>query len=160
MRYLWGLLLGMMLMMSTTAASANDYGARGALQTPKPTLQEMLNFAIQDEYLAKAQYSAILDTFGKVRPFSNIVQAEGQHIAELQPLFNDRGLDVPSDESKPYVVNPQSLADAMKIGEQAEIDNIAMYEHFLRQPDVPEDVKAVFSRLLAASQRHLNAFRR
>ena len=43
---------------------------------------------------------------------------------------------------------------------QAEINNIAMYEAFLAQGDVPEDVQAVFNFFIRASQSHLNAFSR
>jgi len=159
-KWLVGMFLALVLGMNVAAAANPGYGANGALKIAQPTLQEMLTFAIQDEYLARSQYSVVLDTFGKVRPFSNIVQAEEQHIAYLRPLFNDRGWDVPADESKAYTVVPKSFAAALQIGEQAEIDNIAMYEHFLRQPDLPEDVQTVFQRLMAASQRHLVAFRR
>lgn len=160
MRFLLGVLLGVFLMGNTVLAADAGYGAKGAIHSTQPTVQEMLQFAIQDEYLAKAQYSLVMDSFGKLRPFSNIVQSEDQHIALLRPLFTDRGWDVPEDESGPYLVTPQSFAEALKIGEQAEVDNIAMYEHFLNQKNIPEDLKAVFERLLAASKRHLNAFRR
>lgn len=160
MRFLLGVLLGVFLMGNTVLAADAGYGAKGAINTTQPTVQEMLQFAIQDEYLAKAQYSLVMDTFGKLRPFSNIVQSEDQHIALLKPLFTDRGWDVPKDESGPYLVTPQSFTEALKIGEQAEVDNIAMYEHFLNQKNIPEDLKSVFERLLAASKRHLNAFRR
>ena len=67
---------------------------------------------------------------------------------------------MPADESKPHVVVPNTFAETLQIGQQAEVDNIAMYEQFLRQPDLPDDVKAVLERLLAASKRHLQAFRR
>lgn len=160
MRFLLGVLLGVFLMGNTVLAADAGYGAKGEVNTTQPTVQEMLQFAIQDEYLAKAQYSLVMDSFGKLRPFSNIVQSEDQHIALLRPLFTDRGWDVPEDESSPYLVTPQNFAEALKIGEQAEIENIAMYEHFLSQKNIPDDLKSVFERLLAASKRHLSAFRR
>ena len=160
MRVLWGVLLGLLLMANTATAADAGYGAKGAVKVTPLTVQEMLQFAIQDEYLARAQYVAVMDAFGKVRPFSNIVQSEEHHIALLKPLFTDRGWDVPADESKPHVVVPQTFAEALQIGQQAEVENIAMYEHFLRQPDLPDDVQAVVERLLAASKRHLQAFSR
>ena len=160
MRFLLGVLLGVFLMGNIVLAADAGYGARGAINSTQPTVEEMLQFAIQDEYLAQAQYSLVMDTFGKLRPFSNIVQSEAQHIALLRPLFTDRGWNVPEDESRPHLVTPQNFTEALKLAEQAEVDNIAMYEHFLNQKNIPDDLKSVFERLLAASRRHLNAFRR
>ena len=160
MRFLLGVLLGVFLMGNTVLAADTGYGAKGAVNVSQPTVQEMLQFAIQDEYLAKAQYSLVMDTFGELRPFSNIVQSEEQHITLLRPLFTDRGWNVPEDESRPHLVTPQNFTEALKLAEQAEVDNIAMYEHFLNQKNIPDDLKSVFERLLAASRRHLNAFRR
>ena len=160
MRFLLGVLLGVFLMGNTVLAADAGYGAKGAINSTQPTVEEMLQFAIQDEYLAKAQYSLVMDTFGELRPFSNIVQSEAQHIALLRPLFTDRGWNVPEDESRPHLVTPQNFTEALNLAEQAEVDNIAMYEHFLNQKNIPDDLKSVFERLLAASRRHLNAFRR
>lgn len=160
MRVLIGMLLGLLLMGNVAFAAADGYGAKGAAAVEEPTVQQMLQFAIEDEYLARAEYTAVLDSFGKVRPFSNIVQSEGHHIALLEPLFTDRGWDVPADRSGDYVVVPPKFAAALAAGRQAETDNIAMYERFLQQPDLPDDVRSVFERLMAASQRHLHAFSR
>lgn len=151
-------MLGIFMLLNTAFAADAGYGAKGALNTPQPSVQEMLNFAIQDEYLARNQYTTILDTFGKVRPFSNIVISEERHISYLQPLFTDRGWDVPSDKSQTLVIKPKTFAEALNIGVQAETDNIAMYEYFLQQRELPSDLKTTFELLLAASKKHLQAF--
>ncbi len=39
------------------------------------------------------------------------------------------------------------------------MENIAMYERFLKT-NLPDDVREVFSRLLAGSKNHLDAFKR
>ena len=158
MKLIYGILLGMLLMFNTAFAADAGYGAKGAVNTPQPTVQEMLTFAIQDEYLAHSQYAAVLDTFGKVRPFSNIILSEERHISYLQPLFTDRGWDIPTDKSKELVVTPKTFTEALRSGVQAETDNIAMYEYFLQQPELPSDVKTVFELLLSASNKHLQAF--
>jgi len=160
MKLIYGILIGIMLFMNTAFAAQTGYGAKGAINTPQPTVQEMLNFAIQDEYLARSQYTTVIDTFGKVRPFSNIVLSEERHIAYLQPLFTDRGWDIPADQSLVLVIKPKTFAEALNIGVRAETDNIAMYEYFLQQPELPNDLKTVFELLHAASQKHLKAFRK
>ena len=158
MKIIYGILLGVLLMFNTAFAADAGYGAKGAINTPQPTVQEMLTFAIQDEYLAHSQYGTVLDTFGKVRPFSNIILSEERHISYLQPLFTDRGWDIPADKGKDMVIKPKTFAEALKLGIQIETDNIAMYEYFLQQPDLPSDAKTVFELLLAASNKHLQAF--
>ena len=160
MRFFWSLLVGLLLMVNTAAAADAGYGAKGAVNTPQPSVQEMVQFAIQDEHLARAQYTAVMDMFGKVRPFSNIVLSEERHIAYLEPLFTDRGWDIPADMSKGHIVKPKTFTEAKQIAVQAEVDNIAMYEYFLQQPELPSDVKTVLELLLAASKRHLEAFSR
>ena len=40
--------------------------------------------AINDEYHARAFYNAVIDKFGEIRPFSNIVQAETRHAETIE----------------------------------------------------------------------------
>ncbi len=121
-------------------------------------LETMLNYAIQDEYLARAEYQAIITEFGEVMPFVRIIQAEENHIALLLGLFETYGFVVPEDNSADNVVIPESITSALATGVEAEEANIAMYQLFLAQEDLPEDVKAAFEYLMQASQHHLKAF--
>jgi hypothetical protein len=45
---------------------------------------------------------------------------------------------MPANTSKDHIVTPATIEDALKIGVQTEIDNIAMYKGFLDK-DLPED---------------------
>ena len=110
-----------------TSEKTLDYGSKGALAKEDFTLEEMLVYAIQDEYAAKAEYEKIMEEFNVDRPFSNIVESEITHIALLKPLFLDKGIQIPLDISANYVVIPKTLTEAYDIGIEAEIANIAMY---------------------------------
>lgn len=122
------------------------------------TLEEMLVYAITDEYLAQAEYRAIIETYGEVRPFTNIVNAEQTHIDLLLELFTTYGYEVPENNAQLDVVVPESISAAIALGIEAEKKNIAIYEAFLAQTDLPEDVRSTFEYLLSASNNHLNAF--
>ena len=144
---------------SDTTSDISNEPSHPSLEITEPTLDVMLQFAIEDEYKARAEYEAIINKFGEVRPFTNIIQSEVQHISAIIPLYTKRNMTVPQDDAEQYVVIPETLKEACEIGVQAEIDNIAMYEHFLNQK-LPADVKQVFEALKSASYNHLNAFQR
>ena len=133
------------------------YGNKGALADNDLTLAEMLAYAIQDEFAARAEYEAIINEFGSQNPYSNIIRSEMTHIAYLNELYTAYALTPPADTSAEHVLVPSSLLEAAQTGVQAEIDNIAMYEKFLTQ-DLPDDVREVFTSLMKASESHLAAF--
>ena len=137
------ILLVTLTLLSALSLSAEDFGAHGALASNNLTLAEMLTYAVQDEYLARAEYAAIMQEHGSLRPFSNIIQSEERHISWLVPLFEQYGFDVPEDTAAKHIVVPDNLKTAFEIGVQAELDNIAMYDLFL-QEDLPADVRDVF----------------
>ncbi|MCE5189456.1 MAG: DUF2202 domain-containing protein [Eubacteriales bacterium] len=133
------------------------YGSSGALDDTNLTLADMLTYAIQDEYLAYAEYDRILSENGSVRPFTNILRAEESHIDALLPLFDAYGVAAPADEGASRAVSAGSLTDAYQAGVSAEVNNIAMYETFLDQ-ELPSNVRTVFESLMRASENHLRAF--
>ncbi|TEW54412.1 DUF2202 domain-containing protein [Psychromonas sp. RZ22] len=144
---------------SPAIAQTESYGASGVSQVAEAqlTLENMLNFAIQDEYLARGEYQKIMDKFGQKRPFSKIIKAEETHISLLKPLFVKYGFILPPDRGLELAVVPPTFAETLKVGVDAEIANIEMYELFL-QEDLPTDVRDVFKRLLKGSESHLAAF--
>ena len=137
--------------------SLSGYGAEGALKDESLTLADMLTYAIQDEYLARAEYDRIISDYGSIRPFTNIVRAEETHIDALLPLFTAYGITTPANEGADHAVSVPSLAQTYQAGVNAEVNNIAMYELFLDEK-LPDNVKTVFESLMRASENHLRAF--
>ncbi len=76
----------------------------------------------------------------------------------LNPLFTKYGYNIPLDTSVDHIPFPGTLKSAFETGVQAEIDNIAMYEKFLKM-EIPTDIKDTFVRLKNASQNHLRAIK-
>lgn len=140
-----------------TQQTTINYGAEAAKNDSALTLEDMLTYSIQDEYLARKEYELIMKTYGEQRPFSNIILSEEKHISMLTTLFNNYGLTIPVDQAANYVTVPSSLNAAYEAGVNAEIENIAMYDRFL-QENLPQDVRNVFIALRDASKNHLSAF--
>ena len=154
-----GLLITGLTTSATVYAANTGTGAAGASADTEYSLEEMLVYAIEDEYLAQAEYDVIMDTYGIQKPFSNIIKAEATHISLLEPLFEKYDVSVPVKKWESLVAVPESLDAAYVMGVEAEEKNIAMYESFLKE-NLPDDVKEVFQELVKASQKHLTAFQR
>lgn len=119
-----------------------------------------LHEALDDEYRAIATYEQVLDDFGEVRPFSNIVEAERRHARAIERIFSRYGLAVPQNPWRGRVPRFSSVRDACAAGVEAEVDNAAMYDRLIAATARP-DLLEVFANLRSASQHnHLPAFRR
>ncbi len=143
----------------TTAEQNPGYGAAGSFENPDVELEQMLVYAVQDEYLARSEYEYLINELDAGNPFANIIKAEEKHISMLLPLFESYGFEAPEDTSAAHIIPVESITAALETGVQAEIDNIAMYEQFL-EGELPDDVRAVFVELRDASKNHLAAFER
>ena len=122
--------------------------------------------ALEDEYHAFAFYQAVIDSFGDIKPFRNIIKAEAQHIEAVSSLLRASGMAVPAnpylDGSKAALKAPATKAEACQIGVQAEIANAALYDEslFPAAAGNPALIKT-FTALRDASQtKHLPAFQR
>jgi hypothetical protein len=138
---------------------------------PEPTLllpievQEAVLEALlgeEGEYAAYATYDAILNEYGNVNPYTNIMAAEARHIDALKQILDQYEVAYPTEN--PYlgeIQAPESLAAAAQAGVDAEIANVALYEEQLEAVADYPDIIEVFINLQAASQeQHLPAFQR
>lgn len=136
-----------------------DFGAKAALIDNDLNEEKMLKYAIEDEFLARSEYEAILNKHGQVKPFTNIIKAEEKHISMLKDIYAKYNFKVPEDRSKDYIMIPDNINDSFKAGVAAEIDNIAMYDKFLKE-NISEDIKQLFTELRDASKNHLSSFQK
>ncbi|UUV19673.1 DUF2202 domain-containing protein [Fusobacteria bacterium ZRK30] len=151
--------IGIVMILVLSSLTFAGYGNKGAEKDSNITVQEMIKYSIEDEIFAKTEYEKIMKTFNIDRPFSNIKRAEETHMELLQPLIEKYNVRYEKLEEKDLVV-PKTLKETFEIGVQAEIDNIAMYEKFLKDENLPDDVREVFTYLRDGSKNHLRAFER
>lgn len=144
----------------TLSVSESDYGSTGALESDAFTIEEMLVYALEDEFAARNEYDYILSSFDVSTPFSNIILSEETHIDLLLPMFDIYDIEVPTDRSSEHLIELESLQETFETGVLAEELNIAMYNLFLEQDDLPADLVDVFTKLRDASIHHLEAFQR
>lgn len=67
-------------------------------------------------YKARATYCKVIERFGPVRPFVNIVEAEDRHVSALLAQFRRLRADPPFDTWQDRVKCPDSLAQACADG--------------------------------------------
>lgn len=120
---------------------------------------QALNEVLQDEYHAAAVYDAVIADFGEVAPFVPIRQAEAQHAAVIERLFERYGLAAPANEwAGAEITSFESVEAACAAGVAAETANAELYNRALAATDKP-DLTNVFTHLQAASlENHLPAF--
>lgn len=141
-------------------ATTPVYANAVAKATVNAKTQQVMEEAINDEYRARAFYTAAIQKFGNVRPFSNIVQAEERHVQLWNSLFTKYGLPIPADTFAGKVEVPDTLKAACQMGVEAEIANVKMYDNFLSFIN-ESDLRAAFTQLRSVSQNnHLRAFQR
>nr|WP_321461745.1 DUF2202 domain-containing protein [uncultured Cohaesibacter sp.] len=139
--------------------------AQAASSLPRP-VQEALTTALEDEYHAEAFYDAVMEKYGAVRPFANIIRAEQMHQSMLIDIMTYYGMDIPANKAltsaEIRAAVPATLGEACNIGVKAEVDNAGLYSDKLL-PAVRDysDITATFKALSDASQlKHLPAFQR
>ena len=154
-----------LVVLTGCSSSDDDDGTAGGsggstIESASTDLAYYLTAAINDEYRARDTYLEIINKFGEVRPFPNIMRAEEQHIAMVVNLFNTYGMSVPPDRVGGLPA-PASIAAACSLGVQAEIENADLYDELLAGTRAYADVQTVFKSLQSASlNQHLPAFRR
>jgi len=135
----------------------DSWGSVSALEVTEFSIEDMLLYAIQDEYSARTEYEYIMSVFDVETPFTNILRAEEKHITMLLPLFETYDIEVPEDTSSDHIIELTTLLSTFETGVTAEILNISMYDLFLEQ-NLPDDIRDVFTSLRDASVKHLAAF--
>lgn len=148
------LLLALASPLAATAAPLTQAEAKAALT------------GLDDEYHALAFYQAVIDKFGPVRPFSNVIKAEARHAAALGDILRNSGVSVPAnpylDGTKPAPEAPATLALACAAGVQAELENRTLYDgNLLPAAQGNPELTQILTALRDASEKqHLPAFQR
>ncbi|MDE3082911.1 MAG: hypothetical protein KGJ39_05780 [Acidobacteriota bacterium] len=123
-------------------------------------LTSALTNALNQERYALATYKNVVAKFGAVRPFTNIIASEAQHVATVTALMTAHAVPVPASTTTGAPA-PATLTASCQLGVNLETSIIAMYQNGIALAKDYPDVVRAFSNLLDASQSgHLPAFLR
>lgn len=143
---------------STTVAPPRPSTSAGGAADPSVTV--VLRRAVEEERHAEATYRNVIARLGDIRPFTQIAPSEAQHVAALERLASQYGVDV-SDIRPTGEPSPATRGAACTLGVGAEQADIALYDELLPQVTAHPDVTTVLTALRAASaDNHLPAFQR
>lgn len=120
--------------------------------------EQILRIACYDEFHALEVYKKVIQTFGNIAPFSNIVQSEQRHIDACLSLCAKYGVNPPINDWQPKITIPSTVGECCALGVQAEIDNVAMYDRLLFYASDPDIIDVFYSLQAASANNHLNAF--
>ena len=136
---------------------SNKWGAESAIKDNNLTVDNMLKYAVQDEYLQRARCEYVENKYKEQKVLSVMMKDENIHVYRIVLLLSKYKVDIPSDKSNEYFFKfPKSLEDSYALLIKSESDSLAMYEKFLQQPDLPEEVKEIFTKQRDDSKRHLD----
>jgi hypothetical protein len=141
-----------------------------AAPTAPADLAANLNEALRDERFSQAYYKAGMKRWNVTRPLSNLVRAEGNHIAAVSRLMTKYGIEIASNpfdqKEKEADVKywtrlglPETKAEGFAKAIKLEKEQGPLYDRLAK--GMPEDVKQVFANLKEVSvNRHLVTLQR
>ena len=126
----------------------------------EPILNQVLRIAIYDEYHAYESYKKIVEKFGAITPFANILEAEVRHYEALATIANRYKVPLPINDWEDKIEEPNSILEASEVGVAEEIDNIKMYDNLISYSKEYPDILDTLYKLQAASyNNHIPALR-
>jgi len=136
------------------AGSAYAYALEPLSDEESAALQR----AVLEEYGALNLYNAVIDQFGAVIPFTQIVRAEQMHVNTLVRQADKYGIEVPANPGLSTPVSFTTLADACQAGVDAEIVDAALYDELMAVTDNADLIRVYTSLQSASLNMHLPAF--
>jgi hypothetical protein len=149
----------------TAATEATATSAPGGTATSAPSgtarpLKDVLTEAINEEYKARATYQAVVDKFGQVAPFTNILQAENSHVEAWKRVFQINGITVPADPHAGKIAAPVDVKAACVAGVAAEKEDVALYDRLMKETTDAEALRVMTEQRKVSQENHLPAFER
>ncbi|QGU96318.1 hypothetical protein GOM49_15530 [Clostridium bovifaecis] len=135
----------------------NGWGSGAANQDSNLTAEKMLRYALEDEYIKRTRYELISEKFKIEEPFYSMSKSETCSILKLLTLFSKYNVPVPADKSLEYIKTPKNLLEGYNLSIKGEENNAAMYDKFLRNDTLNDDIKLAFTKLRNISKENMEA---
>jgi hypothetical protein len=106
-------------------------GGQGSREPLSDAENEGLVRAIEEAFGAQALYQSVLDKFGNVTPFNDIVLSEAKHASALINQAQKYGIPVPEFPSSEGLSAIETVTEACQAGVDAEIADAELYDELM-----------------------------
>ncbi len=114
--------------------------------------------AIEEEFGAQALYQSVLDKFGNVSPFNDIVLSEARHASALINQAQKHGIPVPEFPSSEGLPTFETVDEACQAGVDAEIADAELYDELMSFTTNSVLIRVYTNLQKASLDSHLPAF--
>ncbi len=150
----WPITLSLMAALSACAVIQKK-GQRPFSEDDQAVLEEALEY----ERLSQDTYVAVVNKYGKVEPFIQVIRAEKRREQALLMLFKKYKLEAPKRDAR-EISAPETLADACGAAIEAEIHHSARYDKLLEKVG-RNDIRKLLEKFQNnAIEKHLPQFTR
>lgn len=139
---------------SVLASEEIAYGADASFGDKELTLEEILTYTLESQYLSRNLNDSIVEKFGKVKPYIGIMENNEDNVSSLEELFSVYGYTLIEDKSASHVLIDEKFDNNLSSSYEEEMKNIVMYETFLKV-ELPDDVRATIENLKSDSIKNL-----
>lgn len=124
-----------------------------------PVVEQVLQIAVYDELHTLDFCSKVLEKFGEIEPFSQVISEERYYHQILLTLCEKYRVTPPINKCYESLVVPNELSECCEIAVAMELDSINLYEHLISYVE-HADIRDILYKLQAAAyNNHLPAFR-
>lgn len=110
------------------------------------------------EYAAVAAYTAVIEEFGQVQPYVNILEAEQRHVSALIRQLDRFGVSAPANPWLGKIPAPADLLTTAQAEADGEVANVAMYDELLAQSNDAGLTRVLTNLRRASLEAHLPMF--
>ncbi len=133
-------------------------GGQGSREPLSDAEIEGLVRAIEEEFGAQALYQSVLDKFGNVSPFNDIVLSEARHASALINQAQKYGIPVPEFPSIEGLSAFKTVDEACQAGVDAEIADAELYDELMSFTTNSALIRVYTNLQKATLDSHLPAF--
>jgi hypothetical protein len=133
-------------------------GGQGSREPLSDAEIEGLVRAIEEEFGAQALYQSVLDKFGNVSPFNDIVLSEAKHASALINQAQKYGIPVPEFPSSEGLSAFETVDEACQAGVDAEIADAELYDELMSFTTNSALIRVYTNLQKASLDSHLPAF--
>ena len=120
------------------------------------SVEKMVKYALQNEYEKRDTYKFLVDRFINEKAFDEIYNNKKVSVSIIEAFANKQGVKIEKYKANKNINIYSNIKETKTAMRDSELENIIIYNTFINQKEVPQELILVFSRIKEISKMNLN----